>query len=72
MDMETLTGKSPEVTFIDFLDGIAQTMQCNRGCARWEWAGYSRQLSDEARRSIEAGGTDAGIDMANEMMRIDQ
>ncbi len=69
---QTNETESERAKFWEFLLGMAQTLDTTVGGARWEWAAFSRQLSDTERRKIEQGGNDAGIDMANDIRRIDQ
>ncbi len=45
----------------EFLNGFARGADIDRGEACAQWAGYSSQLTDEARRLIEKDGEDAGF-----------
>jgi hypothetical protein len=54
----------------NFLDGVAESLGCDRSAADAQWAGYSRQLSDSARAKIEAGGRERGMEIGREIAAL--
>lgn len=61
---------APDISQDEFLRGVAEALNCDSIEAEAQWGGYSRQLSDDGIREIEAGGYSRGVEIGKEIAAL--
>ena len=54
----------------EFIQGVAEALNCDTAEAEAQWGGYSRQLNNHAIRKIEAEGYFKGVEIGREIASL--